>query len=148
METKVVQYKFADLSLKNWPLAIVKFNELKSNEDFDFFLRRWVNLGKSKQNYSIILDTRNFSNVGINNAFSGMKFVARLREQKPQYLKNVILIYNRNYLYYLFNLVLTFQKPVAKTYTYYTEEQGPINYIELFQTRDMYPDKFVITEVE
>ena len=148
METKVVQYKFADLSLKNWPLAIVKFNELKSNEDFDFFLRRWENLGKSKQNYSIILDTRNFSNVGINNAFSGMKFVARLREQKPQYLKNVILIYNRNYLYYLFNLVLTFQKPVAKTYTYYTEEQGPINYIELFQTRDMCPDKFVITEVE
>ena len=45
METKVVQYKFADLSLKNWPLAIVKFNELKSNEDFDFFLRRWENLG-------------------------------------------------------------------------------------------------------
>ena len=108
MESKLTKEKFADLSLKNWPLAVVKFSELESNEDFDFFLKRWENLGKAKQDYSIILDTRNFSNVGINNAFSGMRFVARLREQKPQYLKNVILIYNRSYLYYLFNLVLTF----------------------------------------
>ena len=77
-----------------------------------------------------------------------MKFVARLREQKPQYLKNVILIYNRSYLYYLFNLVLTFQKPVAKTYTYFTEDMGTINYMDLFESRDMRPDKFVITELE
>lgn len=148
MESKLSKEKFADLSLKNWPLAVVKFNELESNEDFDFFLQRWENLGKAKQDYSIILDTRNFSNVGINNAFSGMKFVARLREEKPQYLKNVVLIYNRSYLYYLFNLVLSFQKPVAKTYTYFTEDMGTIDYMDLFESRDMRPDKFVITEPE
>ena len=139
--------KFADLSLKNWPLAIVKFNKLKNKKDFDFFLERWENLGNAKQDYSIILDTRNMRNIGLSCAFAGMKFIGRLREKNRIYLKNVILIYNHHYLHYLFNLVLTFQKPVAKTYTYRTNDLSLIDYVELFNSRDENKEKFVITNI-
>ena len=63
-----------------------------------------------------------------------MSFVKRLRRQNPQRLKNTILIYNNNYMYYLFNLVLTFQSPVSKTYSYFTEDSSDLNYLELFNS--------------
>jgi len=148
METRVVREKFFELDLSNWTLVIVKFNKLNNNEEFNYFLKRWENLSKAKQDYSIILDTRNISNVGISNAYAGANFISRLRKHEPQYLKNVLLIYNQSYMYYLFNLVLSIQKPVAKTYTYYTTETQPIDYVHLFNTRDQNLDKFQVTEVE
>jgi len=148
MESGVIKEKFFELDLSNWTLVIVKFNKLKNNEEFNYFLRRWENLSKAKQDYNIILDTRNISNVGISNAYAGANFISRLRKHKPQHLKNVLLIYNQSYMYYLFNLVLTIQKPIAKTYTYYTTETQSIDYLHLFNTRDENLDKFVITELE
>mgnify|MGYP000905555276 CR=1 FL=1 len=148
METRVVREKFFELDLSNWTLVIVKFNKLNNNEEFNYFLKRWENLSKAKQDYSIILDTRNISNVGISNAYAGANFISRLRKHNPQYLKNVMLIYNQSYMYYLFNLVLTNQKPIAKTYTYYTKNTNTIDYLELFNTRDQNLDKFQVTEVE
>ena len=32
-------YTFAKFDLSNWPLVIVKCDELKSNDDFDFFYK-------------------------------------------------------------------------------------------------------------
>lgn len=148
METRVVREKFFELDLSNWTLVIVKFNKLNNNEEFNYFLKRWENLSNAKQDYSIILDTRNISNVGISNAYAGANFISRLRKHDTQYLKNVLLIYNQSYMYYLFNLVLSIQKPVAKTYTYYTTEIKPIDYLHLFNTRDQNLDKFQVTEVE
>ena len=71
MESKLSKEKFADLSLKNWPLAVVKFSELESNEDFDFFLQRWENLGKAKQDYSI--DGEDYILMSINEVMSIVK---------------------------------------------------------------------------
>mgnify|MGYP001441851831 CR=1 FL=1 len=146
MESSERAEKFATLDFNHWPLAIVRFNELQSNEDFDFFLKRWENLSKANQDYSIILDTRKISNIGLQNAFSGMSFIKRLRNQNPQRLKNTILIYNNNYMYYLFNFVLTFQSPVSKTYSYFTEDLSDLNYLELFNQRNSDPEKFKVFE--
>ena len=99
-------YSFANFDLSNWPLVIVKCNELKNNDDFDYFLQRLENLGNANQNYSIILDARNASNIGLSNAYSGIRHVKRIRSSNPQYLKNIMLIYNNSYLYYLLNIVL------------------------------------------
>ena len=92
MEKHVSKEKFFEFDLSNWPIVIVKFNKLNNNEEFNYFLKRWENLSKAKQNYSIILDTRNMSNIGITNAYSGANFVSTLRKHNPQYLKNVIRI--------------------------------------------------------
>lgn len=129
-------YSFADFNLKHWPLVIIKCNELKHNDDFDFFLQRWENFAKAKQNYTVILDTRNVSNIGITNVYSGINFMKNLKKQNPQYLKNTIFIYSNSYLYHLFNMVMSFQNPVSKTYTYMTTIDENIDYIELFNRRN------------
>ena len=134
-------YSFANFDLSNWPLVIVKCNELKNNDDFDYFLQRLENLGKTKQSYSIILDARNASNLGLSNAYSGIKYVKRIRSEIPQYLKNTIIIYNNSYLYYLLNIVLSFQKPVCNFYTYKLTNDDDINYKELFALKDSDPEK-------
>ena len=135
-------YSFANFDLSNWPLVIVKCNELKHNDDFDYFLQRLENLGKTKQSYSVILDTRNASNIGLSNAYSGIRHVKRIRSEDPQYLKNTILIYNNSYLYYLLNIVLSIQKPVCNFYTYKLINDDDINYKELFALKDSDPEKF------
>jgi len=134
-------YTFAKFDLSHWPLVIVKCDELKSNDDFDFFLQRMENLGKAKQNYSVILDARNASNIGITNAYSGIRFTKRIKDMYPQYLQNTILIYNNSYLYYLLNIVLSIQKPICKFYTYKPNNNDDINYKELFALRDSIPGK-------
>lgn len=134
-------YSFAKFDLSNWPLVIVKCDELKHNDDFDFFLQRLENLGNAKQNYSVILDARNASNIGITNAYSGIRFVKRIKDMYPQYLQNTILIYSNSYLYYLLNLVLSIQKPICKFYTYKVKNTHEINYKELFALRDNLPEK-------
>ena len=135
-------YSFANFDLSNWPLVIVKCNELKNNDDFDYFLQRLENLGNANQNYSIILDARNASNIGLSNAYSGIRHVKRIRSSNPQYLKNIMLIYNNSYLYYLLNIVLSFQKPVCNFYTYKLINDDDINYKELFALKDSDPEKF------
>ena len=135
-------YSFANFDLSNWPLVIVKCNELKNNDDFDYFLQRLENLGNANQNYSIILDARNASNIGLSNAYSGIRHVKRIRSSNPQYLKNIMLIYNNSYFYYLLNIVLSFQKPVCNFYTYKLINDDDINYKELFALKDSDPEKF------
>ncbi len=134
-------YSFAKFDLTNWPLVIVKCNELKNNDDFDFFLKRLENLGKAKQNYSVILDARNASNIGITNAYSGIRFTKRIKDMYPQYLQNTILIYSNPYLYYLLNIVLSIQKPICNFYTYKVSSNDEINYKQLFSLKDSIPGK-------
>ena len=134
-------YSFAKFDLNNWPLVIVKCGELKHNDDFDFFLQRLENLGNAKQHYSVILDARNASKIGITNAYSGIRFVKRIKDMYPQYLQNTILIYSNSYLYYLLNLVLSIQKPICKFYTYKVKNSNEIDYKELFALRDSVPEK-------
>jgi hypothetical protein len=134
-------YSFANFDLSNWPLVIVKCNELKNNDDFDFFLQRLENLGNAKQNYSVILDARNASNIGLTNAYSAIRFVKRIKQIHPQYLQNTLIIYNNSYLYYLLNIVLSIQTPVCKFYIYKPNNNEKINYTELFALRDIVPEK-------
>ena len=134
-------YTFAKFDLTQWPLVIVKCDELKSNDDFDFFLQRMENLGNAKQNYSVVLDARNASNIGMSNVYSAVRFIKRIKDMYPQYLQNTILIYNNSHLYYLLNIVLTFQKPICKFYTYKAKHYNEINYKELFALKDSVPAK-------
>tara|TARA_Y100001970_G_C14248761_1_gene870242 strand:- start:4663 stop:5109 length:447 start_codon:yes stop_codon:yes gene_type:complete len=134
-------HSFANFDLTNWPLVIVTCNELKHNDDFIFFLQRLEGLGKANQKYSVILDARNASNIGLSNAYSAIGFIKRIKDMYPQCLQNTILIYNNSYLYYLLNIVLTIQKPVCKFYTYKPNNNDEINYKELFALRDSIPEK-------
>ena len=106
-----------------------------------FFLERLENLGKAKQNYSVILDARNASNIGITNAYSGIRFTKRIKDMYPQYLQNTILIYSNSYLYYLLNIVLSIQKPICNFYTYKVSSNDEINYKQLFSLKDSIPKK-------
>lgn len=133
--------QFAKIDLTNWPLVIVKCNELKHNDDFNFFLQRLENLQKAKQNYSIILDSRNVSNIGLSNAYSAIGFIKRIKYTSPQYLQNIILIYNNSYLYYLLNIVLNIQTPLFNFYTYKPNNNDDINYKDLFELKDSNPEK-------
>ena len=141
MNNNTQYYSFVNFDLTNWPLVIVKCNELKNNDDFNFFLQRLENLGNAKQNYSVILDSRNASNIGLTNAYSAIRFVKRIKQIHPQYLQNTLIIYNNSYLYYLLNIVLTFQKPVCNFYTYKLTNDDEINYKELFALKDSVPEK-------
>ena len=128
--------KFANFNLEHWPIVIVECNDLKTNSEFDDFLLEWENLGNKNEDYYFILDTRKVKNIGLTNAYSGINFIKRLRNKHPQYLKNTILIYNNKYLYYLFNMVMSFQDPVSKIYTYFTKKNYDLDYLTLFKIKD------------
>lgn len=142
--SKAQNYSFAKFDLSSWPLVIVTCNKLNNNDEFDFLLERLENLGKAKQNYSIILDARNASNIGISNAYSAIGFLKRIKDVSHQHLQNTLLIYNNSYLYYLLNIVLTIQKPLCRFYTYKPNNNDEINYKELFELKDSNPKKFIL----
>ena len=139
MESNMNSYvpePFAKFNLENWPIVIVKCNDLKTNDEFDDFLSKWENLGSRGEDYYFILDTRNIKNIGFTNAYSGINFIKRLKKQKEQYLKGTILIYNNQFLYYLFNMVMSFQDPVSMIYTYFTDKTYDLDYLTLFKIKD------------
>ena len=120
-----------------------KIKFIKFLEKYKFKVVYFLDYGSYSLNYiNIILDARNASNIGLSNAYSGIRHVKRIRCSNPQYLKNIMLIYNNSYLYYLLNIVLSFQKPVCNFYTYKLINDDDINYKELFALKDSDPEKF------
>ena len=74
-------YTFAKFDLTQWPLVIVKCDELKSNDDFDFFIEETEKYVVAKQNYSVVLDARNASNIGMSNVYSAVRFIKRIKNK-------------------------------------------------------------------
>lgn len=138
---------FAEFNLKNWPLVIVKFNELKEDNEFKYFLKQLEDLYNAKQYFSILFDSRNISGNLWGWLYKMAFFMRKIKKKNPQYLKIVMFIYNGSYFYYIMNLVVfAIQRPFSKVYAYQTKETEIIDLVELFRTRDQNQEKFTILD--
>jgi len=115
--------------------VIIKLNYLNNNKEFEDFLLRWEKLYKANTHYSIIVDARNLKNMGITNAYSGAKFVLKIKDKKPQYLNDTVIIYNDSFIYYLLKTAFGIQPPFSDVYLYKCNHMNIIKYLELFNNR-------------
>ena len=94
-------YMFDVFNLTNWPLVIIELNYLNTNKEFDDFLLRWEKLYQANTYFGVVIDARNLKNIGISNAYSGSKFILKMKAKNPQYLQDTVLIYNDSYVYHI-----------------------------------------------
>ena len=57
-------YMFAEYNYDNFPIVSVLFSETISNEnEFDQFLRQWLELYHNQKDYLFLFDTRKMNNI-------------------------------------------------------------------------------------
>tara|TARA_B110000967_G_C18689532_1_gene462252 strand:+ start:446 stop:865 length:420 start_codon:yes stop_codon:yes gene_type:complete len=135
---------FDVFNLANWPLVIIELNYLNTNKEFDDFLLRWEKLYQSNTYFTVVIDTRNLKNIGMTNAYSGSKFILKMREKSPQYLQDTVLIYNDSYVYYLLKLAFSIQSPFSNVFLYNCPHTNIIEYLELFNNRNKNADLVIV----
>ena len=103
----------------NFPLVKVTFSEsIDAEEDFNLFLKEWLQLYQDKKEFSFIFDTKNVGMVNISYCFKIKKFMTKLREFPKQYLQKSLIIVYSSYVKYLLNFIFKLTKPLATVYIY------------------------------
>lgn len=120
---------WADFNYNNRPNIIVKFSEnIENEEDFNMFLKNWMEFYKNKENFNLVFDTTNVGLVDMNYVFKMKKFIKNLKRFENQYLQWSIIIVSNKFIKYLLNMVFMVQKPVAKVYIYNVPDSNKIEY--------------------
>lgn len=135
----------ASFSLEKWPIVLVKFHKLNDKRNnIDVFLQKWETLYSYKTHFDMIFDSRELSSFSITDVFKISQFMMKIREYKPQYCKNTIMVVKKQYIKTLLNTVFSFQKPFTKYYLHMTQNEN-LDLYDLYLKRDLYPEKFTIT---
>tara|TARA_Y100000816_G_C26099278_1_gene582281 strand:- start:2329 stop:2754 length:426 start_codon:yes stop_codon:yes gene_type:complete len=135
----------ATINLEKWPVALITFHEEKDiKNNIDIFLQKWDILYSYKTPFDMIFDARELSSFSMIDIFKISQFMMRVRKYKPQYCKNTIMVIKNQYIKTLLNTVFSFQKPFTKYYLHMTQIEN-LNLYDLYNKRDLYPEKFTIT---
>ena len=106
------------------PIIKVYLNGTPENEkDFDHFLQSWLELQKSKKNFTLTFDTTNVGWVNPKYAFKMTKFIRYLKTFETQYLQKSIILVKDNYTLFLLKLIFLIQTPVAPVYLVKEKEE-------------------------
>jgi len=134
--------------LEKWPVVLVKFHQINNknnkNNNIDLFLQKWKTLYSYKTQFDMIFDTRELSSFSMKDIFKISQFMMKVRKYNPQYCKNTIMVVKKQYIKTLLNMVFSFQKPFTKYYLHMTQSAN-LDLYELYNNRDLYPEKFTIT---
>lgn len=105
---------FAKYNYDNFPLVKVDLSgTIVSNEDFNNFTQKWLELYNNKQNFEFIFDTKYCGLVNPKYCLYTALFIKSIKKQKIQYLKkSTIYVYNK-YIYKLLDIIFYIEKPVA-----------------------------------
>tara|TARA_A100001037_G_C15145887_1_gene636289 strand:+ start:1160 stop:1633 length:474 start_codon:yes stop_codon:yes gene_type:complete len=116
-------YMFAEYNYDNFPIVSVLFSETISNEnEFDQFLRQWLELYHNQKDYLFLFDTRKMNNIPFKYSIKMALFIKKLRKQPYHYLQKSLIVVNNNKIKKLLDFVFTMQSPVAPVYIWNTEE--------------------------
>ena len=114
---------FAEYNYDNFPIVSVLFSETISNEnEFDQFLRQWLELYHNQKDYLFLFDTRKMNNIPFKYSIKMALFIKKLRKQPYHYLQKSLIVVNNNKIKKLLDFVFTMQSPVAPVYIWNTEE--------------------------
>ena len=92
----------------------------------------------------MIFDARELSSFSMVDIFKISQFMRKVRKYNPQYCKNTIMVIKNKYIKTLLDTVFSFQKPFTKYYLHMTELED-LDLYDLYNKRDLYPEKFTIT---
>ena len=135
----------ATVDLEKWPVVLVKFHQIKDPQNnIDIFLQKWNTLYMYKQNFDIIFDARFISSFSMTDIIKISQFMMKIRNYKPQYCKNTIMVVKKQYIKTLLNMVFSFQKPFTKYYLHTTQDEK-LDLYDLYLKREHCPEKFTIT---
>ena len=110
--------KWAVYDTTEHPKVKVKFKyNINSDEEFEYFLKEWIDLYERKENFTLEFDTTDVGFVNIKYAYKMTKFIEKLKKDYPiQYLKESTIIVSSFYVKTLLNLIFYFQEPVCPIY--------------------------------
>ncbi len=116
-------YMFAEYNYDNFPIVSVLFSETISNEnEFDQFLKQWLELYHNQKDYLFLFDTRKMNNIPFKYSIKMALFIKKIRKQPYHYLQKSLIVVNNNKIKKLLDFVFTMQSPVAPVYIWNTEE--------------------------
>ena len=114
---------FAEYNYDNFPIVSVLFSETISNEnEFDQFLKQWLELYHNQKDYLFLFDTRKMNNIPFKYSIKMALFIKKIRKQPYHYLQKSLIVVNNNKIKKLLDFVFTMQSPVAPVYIWNTEE--------------------------
>jgi hypothetical protein len=122
---------WADFSYKQQNVIVKFSNTIENEEDYNLFIRKWMELYSNKNDFNFVFDTTNVGLVNMEYVFKMKKFIKKLKEFPRHYLKWSIIIVSNKYIRYILNMVFMFQKPVATVYIYNHEDTEPLDYTKL-----------------
>ena len=137
---------FAKFIYEMFPVVVVKFSrDIENAEDFDLFLKKWIELYENKKEFIFVFDTTEVGYPSIKYCVRMSMFIKKLRKEKIQYLKRSIIIVKNNRVKNLLNFTFYLQPPVAIVYlTKDTLSKVLANIYNINIDKTIYPGKPVI----
>ena len=103
----------------NFPIIKISFTKDKQiEEEFDLFLKEWLELYEQKKEFYFIFDTCDLGLLNVKYAYKMSKFIKELKKKDKQYLQKSLIIVKNQYISFLLNIVFSITKPVADVYLF------------------------------
>ena len=103
----------------NFPIIKISFtNDKQIEEEFDLFLKEWLDLYEQQKEFYFIFDTCHLGLLNIKYAYKMSKFIKELKKKDKQYLQKSLIIVKNQYISFLLNIVFSITKPVADVYLF------------------------------
>lgn len=122
---------FSVYDRSSFPLVKVKITGIPSNDDFDEFLRQWLQLYEEMEDFSFLFDIRELGNVSLKYCMKMSMFIYKLRKREYQYLQKSVIVLNDNKIQRLLDFIFAIQSPVADVFIY-NNNTDSIEELELF----------------
>ena len=107
---------FYEYDKSSFPLVKVKIVGIPTNEEFDNFLREWLQLYEEQKDFSFLFDIRELGNVSLKYCVKMSLFIYKLRKKEYQYLQKSVIILNDNRVKRLVDFIFAIQPPVADVF--------------------------------
>lgn len=107
---------FYEYDKSSFPLVKVKIVGIPTNEEFDGFLREWLQLYEEQKDFSFLFDIRELGNVSLKYCVKMSLFIYKLRKKEYQYLQKSVIILNDNRVKRLVDFIFAIQPPVADVF--------------------------------
>lgn len=105
-----------DLYEKDSIVKIKMNNTIQDDNDFNLFLKSWLQLYNLKKDFIFIFDTSNVGFIPIKYSFKMCSFIKNLKSREYQYLQKSIILVNSNIVKRMLDLIFYLQPPVAPVY--------------------------------
>lgn len=107
---------FYEYDKSSFPLVKVNIVGIPTNEEFDNFLREWLQLYEEQNDFSFLFDIRELGNVSLKYCVKMSLFIYKLRKKEYQYLQKSVIILNDNRVKRLVDFIFAIQPPVADVF--------------------------------